>query len=132
MQRKHHFAIIDEVDSVLIDDARTPLIISGPTPQGDKHEFHDLKPQIEKLVAAQRKAIQTYLSDAKKLLKASEENQDKKAAAEQNKQGNISLLRAYRGLPKNKALIKYLSEPGIKQQLQKTENFYFCDFYIRY
>ena len=127
VQRKHHFAIIDEVDSVLIDDARTPLIISGPTPQGDKHEFHDLKPQIEKLVSAQRKALQTYLSDAKKLLKASEENQDKKAAAEQNKQGNISLLRAYRGLPKNKALIKYLSEPGVKVQLQKTENFYMQD-----
>ena len=116
VQRKHNFAIVDEVDSVLIDDARTPLIISGPTPKGDTHEFTPLKPKIEKLVAAQKNYINTALSDAKKLI-----------AENKEKEGGLAILRAYRGLPKNKALIKYLSEPGIKGILQKTENFYMQD-----
>ncbi len=123
VQRKHHYAIVDEVDSVLIDDARTPLIISGPTPKGDKHEFHQLKPRIEKLVGAQRKLITTLLSDAKRLLPKEGEDVDK----ETMKKGSDALLRAYRGLPKNKALIKYLSEPGIRSILQKTENHYLQD-----
>ncbi len=116
VQRKHNFAIVDEVDSVLIDDARTPLIISGPTPKGDKQLFLELKPKVEKLVSAQRNYINTALSDAKKLL-----------AEKNEKDGGLSLLRAYRGLPKNKALIKFLSEPGMRAQLQKTENFYMQD-----
>tara|TARA_B100001540_G_scaffold311380_1_gene330736 strand:- start:2633 stop:5959 length:3327 start_codon:yes stop_codon:yes gene_type:complete len=113
VQRKHHFSIVDEVDSVLIDDARTPLIISGPTPKGDVHEFNELKHKIEKLVASQRKYVNTVLSDCKKLLKEGN-----------SEDGGFNLLRAFRGLPKNKALIKYLSEDGIRAQLQKTENFY--------
>jgi preprotein translocase subunit SecA len=128
VQRKHHYAIIDEVDSVLIDDARTPLIISGPTPQGDKHEFHELKPKIETLVAAQRKYVQQCLIVAKKnLALADDENIDKNELKEKLNEGNIALLRAHRGLPKSKSLIKFLSEPGIKVQLQKTENYYMQD-----
>lgn len=126
VQRKHHYAIVDEVDSVLIDDARTPLIISGPTPKGDKHEFQELRPRVEKLVSAQRKYINVVLADAKKLLsgiKDPEVKKNKKA----DEEGGLALLRAHRGLPKNKALIKFLSEPGIKVQLQKTENFYMQD-----
>lgn len=125
VQRKHHYAIVDEVDSVLIDDARTPLIISGPTPKGDKQEFIELKPRVEKLVAAQRKYVTEALSEAKKLLtplingeKISKEDQEK---------GGLALLRAHRGLPKNTALIKFLSEHGIKAVLQKTENYYMQD-----
>ena len=113
VQRKHNFAIVDEVDSVLIDDARTPLIISGPTPKGNIHEFNELKHKIEKLVSAQKKYITTVLSDSKKLLKEGD-----------SEKGGFNLLRAFRGLPKNKALIKFLSEEGIRSQLQKTENFY--------
>lgn len=116
VQRGHYFAIVDEVDSVLIDDARTPLIISGPTPRGDKHEFFSMKPRVEKLINAQRTYLNKILNDAKKLL---EEKNDK--------EGGLALLRAYRGLPRNKALIKYLSEPGNKTLLQKTENFYLQD-----
>jgi len=116
VQRKHHFAIVDEVDSVLIDDARTPLIISGPTPQGDKHEFTQLKPRIEKLVNAQKQYLLTCLTDAKKLFA---ENKEKEAG--------IPLLRAFRGLPKNTALIKFLSETGVRALLQKTENYYMQD-----
>jgi len=128
VQRKHHYAIVDEVDSVLIDDARTPLIISGPTPKGDEHEFHLLKPRIEKLVNAQRKLITEVLVAAKKQLaylnNETAQSADKKVVKQQLEEGGIALLRAHRGLPKNKALIKFLSEPGIKAQLQKTENFY--------
>ena len=125
VQRKHHFAIVDEVDSVLIDDARTPLIISGPTPKGDEHEFHILKPRIERVVQAQKTFVQQCMAEAKKKLSvinipSSDKAQDKKDLEE----GGIALLRAFRGLPKNRALIKYLSEPGIKVNLQKTENFY--------
>lgn len=125
VQRKHHYAIVDEVDSVLIDDARTPLIISGPTPKGDKHEFHELKPRIEKLVSQQKKYINAVLTDAKRLLSPiiKGEKIDKKAMEE----GGLALLRAHRGLPKNKALIKFLSEQGIKAALQKTENYYLQD-----
>jgi len=116
VQRPHNYAIVDEVDSVLIDDARTPLIISGPTPTGDKHEFNELKHKIATLVNAQKKYITTVLSDAKRLIN---DGDDKK--------GGFNLLRAFRGLPKNKALIKFLSEDGVKTLLQKTENFYMQD-----
>ncbi|MCB0395016.1 MAG: preprotein translocase subunit SecA [Flavobacteriales bacterium] len=119
VQRDHAFAIVDEVDSVLVDDARTPLIISGPIPKADKHEFHDLKPRVEKLVSAQRAYINTALADAKKLLQA--------GGKENEKEGGMALLRCHRGLPKNKALIKYLSEPGVKSTLVSTENFYMQD-----
>jgi len=125
VQRKHHYAIVDEVDSVLIDDARTPLIISGPTPKGDEHEFHQLKPRIETIVGAQKNFVNQCLADAKKMLTVlNEPVEDKKEMRRLIEEGGISLLRAHRGLPKNKALIKYLSEPGIKAHLQKTENFY--------
>ncbi len=116
VQRKHNYAIVDEVDSVLIDDARTPLIISGPTPKGDKHEFNELKPRIEKLVNAQKTYLQTCLADAKRLI-----------AEKNEKDAGIPLLRAFRGLPKNGALIKYLSETGVRALLQKTENYYMQD-----
>ena len=125
VQRKHHFAIVDEVDSVLIDDARTPLIISGPTPRGEEHEFHQLKPRVENVVEAQRKYVNQCMADAKRLLTViggtPADGGDPKQMLEE---GGIALLRAHRGLPKNKALIKFLSEPGIKAHLQKTENFY--------
>lgn len=116
VQRPHNYAIVDEVDSVLVDDARTPLIISGAVPKGDVHEFDLLKPQIDKLVNIQRQELVKTLAEAKKLI-----------AAGDTKEGAIQLLRVYRGLPKNKALIKYLSEEGIRQLLQKTENFYMQD-----
>ena len=116
VQPKHNYAIVDEVDSVLIDDARTPLIISGPVPQGDRHEFNELKPKVDNLVSLQKHLNTGFLTDAKKLIKEGN-----------TKEGGISLLRAYRSLPKNKALIKFLSEEGIKQLLQKTENFYMQD-----
>ncbi|MCD4774221.1 MAG: preprotein translocase subunit SecA [Bacteroidales bacterium] len=117
VQRPHNFVIVDEVDSVLIDDARTPLIISGPTPRGDKQEFHELKPAIESLYNAQRKLITKLLSEAKSLLK--EENDNEKI-----KKGSDLLFRAFRGLPKLKPLIKFLSEPGMKALVHKTETFY--------
>lgn len=121
VQRGHHYAIVDEVDSVLIDDARTPLIISGPTPRGENQEFIQLKPKVEKLVNAQKKLINIQFADAKRLL--SQENPSK----EDEKKGAEFLFRCYRGLPKNKALIKFLSESGIKTILQKTENYYLQD-----
>ena len=116
VQRKHNFAIVDEVDSVLIDDARTPLIISGAIPKGDKHEFNELKPKIERIVSTQRKLLINTLADAKNQINSGEEEE-----------GSFNLLRVFRGIPKNKALIKYLSEEGVKQLLQKTENFYMQD-----
>lgn len=119
VQRKHHYAMVDEVDSVLIDDARTPLIISGPVGHNDNtDQFFELKPRIEKLVEAQKKAVQSFLTEAKK--KISEGNDDPK-------DGGLALFRAYRGLPKNSAIIKYLSEPGVKVKMQKTENYYLAD-----
>ncbi|SDS83143.1 preprotein translocase subunit SecA [Winogradskyella sediminis] len=116
VQRPHHYAIVDEVDSVLVDDARTPLIISGPVPRGDEHEFDALKPKVQQIEEVQRKYLIGVLAEAKKLI-----------AAGDTKEGGFQLLRAYRGIPKNKALIKFLSEEGIKQLLQKTENFYMQD-----
>ncbi|PIE48624.1 MAG: preprotein translocase subunit SecA [Flavobacteriales bacterium] len=116
VQRPHNYAIIDEVDSVLIDDARTPLIISGATPQGDRHEFNELKPKVADIVNKQQKLLTGVLAEAKKLI-----------AAGDSKEGGFLLLRVFRGLPKNKALIKFLSREGIKQLLQKTENFYMQD-----
>lgn len=116
VQRPHNYAIVDEVDSVLIDDARTPLIISGPVPKGDTHEFMELKPAIANIVEVQRKYLTKVLADAKKLIKEGD-----------TKEGGFQLLRVYRGLPKNKALIKFLSEEGVKQILQKTENHYMQD-----
>ena len=116
VQRKHNYAIVDEVDSVLIDDARTPLIISGAVKSGNNHEFNDLKPYVHKLVMAQRSYVTTALTDAKKLILEGNE-----------KDGGFNLFRAFRGLPKNKALIKYLSEKGNKTLMQKTENYYLQD-----
>ena len=116
VQRKHNYAIVDEVDSVLIDDARTPLIISGPVPKGDDQLFEQLKPQVERLVEAQRKLATQYLADAKRLI-ASE---DKKEVEE----GFLALYRSHKAMPKNKALIKFLSEPGIKAGMLKTEEIY--------
>ena len=119
VQRKHHFAMVDEVDSVLIDDARTPLIISGPVGHSDNtQQIFELKPRIEKIVEAQRKAVNQYLIEAKK--KIAEGNDDPK-------DGGLALMRAHRGLPKNSALIKFLSEPGIRVKLQKSENYYLAD-----
>ncbi len=119
VQRKHHFAMVDEVDSVLIDDARTPLIISGPIGRQDNTQlFFDLKPRIEKLLEAQKKVTNQFLIEAKK--KIGEGNDDPK-------DGGLALMRAHRGLPKNSALIKFLSEPGIRVKLQKTENYYLAD-----
>ncbi|MFK5981325.1 MAG: preprotein translocase subunit SecA [Flavobacteriaceae bacterium] len=116
VQRPHHYAIVDEVDSVLIDDARTPLIISGPVPQGDRHEFNELKPKVADIVAVQKKQLTHVLAEAKKLI-----------ASGDDKEGGFQLLRVFRGIPKNNALIKYLSEEGIRQLLQKTENHYMSD-----
>jgi preprotein translocase subunit SecA len=116
VQRKHHYAMVDEVDSVLIDEARTPLIISGPIPRGDEHEFYDLKPRIFKLVEAQKKLVNEYLNQAKKLIAEGNE-----------KEGGLPLFRAHRAMPKHKPLIKYLSEAGIKAIMQRTENFYLQD-----
>jgi preprotein translocase subunit SecA len=116
VQRGHHYAMVDEVDSVLIDEARTPLIISGPIPRGDEHEFYDLKPRINKVVEAQKKLVNQYLNDAKKLLSDGNE-----------KEGGLPLFRAFRAMPKYKPLIKMLSETGNKSVLQKTENYYLQD-----
>jgi len=125
VQRKHHFAIVDEVDSVLIDDARTPLIISGPTEHRGEQEFQALKPRVERIVNAQKEVVQKFLLEAKKnLVVLNELQNDKKAEKTMLDEGGIALLRAHRGLPKNKALIKFLSEPGVKVHLQKTENYY--------
>ena len=116
VQRKHNYSIVDEVDSVLVDDARTPLIISGPTPEGDRHEFNQLKPQVSDLVLKQKSLLNNVLAEAKNKIK------------EGNKEeGGKLLYKVFRGLPKNKALIKFLSEEGIKQLLQKNENFYMQD-----
>ncbi len=118
VQGKHHFAMIDEVDSVLIDDARTPLIISGPVPKGaEDQEYQELKPKVERLIAAQRKLATTYLAEAKKGFAAGDKGH------EEGETG-MNLLRAFRALPKYRPLIKFLSEEGVKVTLQKTENFY--------
>jgi preprotein translocase subunit SecA len=116
VQRKHHYAIVDEVDSVLIDDARTPLIISGPVPKGEDQLFETFRPTVERLVNAQKALATKYLTDARNLLK-SENEKDRE-------EGALALFRSYKGLPKNKALIKFLSEPGNKTILLKTEEYY--------
>ena len=116
VQRSHHFSIIDEIDSVLIDEARTPLIISGPVPQGDKHEYGALKPRIERLVKRQRQLVNKYISEAKS-----------KITAGNTDEGGLALFRAYKGLPKNGALIRFLSEQGTKVIMNKTEGFYMQD-----
>ncbi|QKZ11928.1 preprotein translocase subunit SecA [Spirosoma sp. KUDC1026] len=116
VQRKHHYAMVDEVDSVLIDDARTPLIISGPVPRGDEQDYAELKPRVSRVVEAQRKLVFDYLNDAKK-----------KIAAGDEKEGGLSLFRAHRGLPKHKPLIKFLSETGNKALLQRTEAIYLAE-----
>ncbi len=120
VQRPHNYAIVDEVDSVLIDDARTPLIISGPTPKGENQLFDDLKQNVTKLYNAQRNLVTKLLADAKLLSEDPNNAENMKKAGEQ-------LLRSHHGLPKNKALIKFLSEPGMKTLMQKTENFYMAD-----
>ncbi len=117
VQRKHNFAIVDEVDSVLVDDARTPLIISGPTPKGEDQEFDEYKPLVEKLYNNQKALVTKILAESKQIL-------HNNPTPEQEKKGAELLFRAYRGLPKNKALIKFLSEPGMRALMQKTENFY--------
>jgi len=119
VQRKHNFAIVDEVDSVLIDDARTPLIISGPVPKGDDQLFVELRPKVEKLVEAQRVLTNKLLADAKTKLKSDNDKEQE--------EGALLLLRAFKGFPKNKALIKFLSEQGMKARLLKTENYYMQD-----
>ncbi|GAB3749972.1 preprotein translocase subunit SecA [Spirosoma pomorum] len=116
VQRKHHYAMVDEVDSVLIDDARTPLIISGPVPRGDEQDYIELKPRVSRVVEAQRKLVFDFLNDAKK-----------KIAAGDEKEGGLSLFRAHRGLPKHKPLIKFLSETGNKALLQRTEAIYLAE-----
>ena len=116
VQRKHHYAIVDEVDSVLIDDARTPLIISGPVPKGDNQEFLEYRPSVERLYNQQKALVNSILNEARKTIAAGDE-----------KEGGKLLFRAYKGYPKYKPLIKFLSEPGMKQLLQKTEDFYIQD-----
>jgi preprotein translocase subunit SecA len=118
VQRRHHYAMVDEVDSVLIDDARTPLIISGPVPKGDEQQYHILRPRVNALVEAQRRAVNNYLIEAKK--KIADGNDDPKDAG-------LALMRAFRGLPKTGALIKFLSESGNRVKLQKYENYYLAD-----
>lgn len=118
VQRKHHFAMVDEVDSVLIDDARTPLIISGPVPRGDDQQYHILKSRVERLVDMQKQVTNKYLNEAKKLFAEGDD---------EPKSGGLALMRAYRGLPKNSALIKFLSESGVRVKLQKSENYYLAD-----
>ncbi len=116
VQKKHHFAIVDEVDSVLIDDARTPLIISGPVPKGEDQQFMEYKPLVERLYSNQKTLVNQLLNEAKKLIAEGNE-----------KDGGVLLFRAYKGYPKYKPLIKFLSEPGMKQLLQKVENYYIQD-----
>ena len=121
VQQKHHYAIVDEVDSVLIDEARTPLIISGPTPKGDQQEFEELKPKVVQLISIQQKVAQGFLALAKQNLGKEGATKDEMA------EGGLALFRAYRALPKSKPLIKFLSGEGIKQQLLKTEGYYLQD-----
>ncbi len=118
VQRKHHFAMVDEVDSVLIDDARTPLIISGPVPKGDDQQYHILKPRVQQLFQEQERIVRSCLNEARKLFEKGEDDP---------KTGGLQLFRAFRGLPKYGPVIKFLSEPGIKVKMQKAENYYLQD-----
>ena len=124
VQRSHNYAIVDEVDSVLIDDARTPLIISGPTPKGDDQMFEQYQPLVEQLYEVQRKQATELLAEARQKITAAQKETDAKKALELRTEGFLSLFRSYKALPKNKALIKYLSEDGIKSGLQRTEETY--------
>ncbi|MBQ6648943.1 MAG: preprotein translocase subunit SecA [Muribaculaceae bacterium] len=119
VQRPHHYAIVDEVDSVLIDDARTPLIISGPVPRGEDQMFDEYKPNVERLYSAQRSLVTQLLSDARRMMASDDDNE--------RKEGTLLLFRAYKGLPKYKPLIKYLSQEGVKQAMLKVEAFYMQD-----
>jgi len=121
VQRKHNYTIVDEVDSVLIDDARTPLIISGPTPKGENQEFEAFRPNVQKVYNLQRNLVTSILAESKRLLS------QEPLSPENEKEGGKLLFRAHRGLPKNKALIKFLSEPGMRALMQKTENFYMAE-----
>ncbi|HNW71257.1 MAG TPA: preprotein translocase subunit SecA [Bacteroidales bacterium] len=121
VQRKHNYTIVDEVDSVLIDDARTPLIISGPTPKGENQEFEAFRPNVQKVYNMQRNLVTSILAESKRLLS------QEPLSPENEKEGGKLLFRAHRGLPKNKALIKFLSEPGMRTLMQKTENFYMAE-----
>jgi preprotein translocase subunit SecA len=130
VQRGHHFAIVDEVDSVLVDEARTPLIISGPVPQAEENSFMELRAPLDKLVFAQKKLVAQLVSEAETLLQqrdAAEAEGDRKKASEVEQDAGLALLRAHRGFQKNKKLRKLLSEPGVAQLLQKTEFFYLQD-----
>ncbi|MFN4892818.1 MAG: preprotein translocase subunit SecA [Bacteroidota bacterium] len=118
VQRKHHFAMVDEVDSVLIDDARTPLIISGPVPKGEDQQYHIHRPRIQQLVQEQERLVRNCLNEAKKLFTEGKEDP---------KEGGLYLFRAYRGLPKYGPVIKFLSEPGVRVKMQKAENYYLQD-----
>ena len=120
VQRKHNYAIVDEVDSVLIDDARTPLIISGPVAKGDDQMFEEYQPLVERLVDVQRKLATQYLAEAKQLITEGQKTNDQKKLDE----GFLALYRSHKALPKNKPLIKYLSEEGIKAGMLKTEEYY--------
>ena len=124
VQRRHNFAIVDEVDSVLIDDARTPLIISGPIPKGDDQMYEEYQPLVEKLYEVQRKQATELLAEARQKITEGRKEQDKNKSQQLLEEGFLSLFRSYKALPKNKALIKYLSEDGIKTGLQKTEETY--------
>jgi len=121
VQRKHNYTIVDEVDSVLIDDARTPLIISGPTPKGENQEFEAFRPNVQKVYNLQRNLVTSILAESKRLLS------QEPLSGDNEKEGGKLLFRAHRGLPKNKALIKFLSEPGMRALMQKTENFYMSE-----
>ncbi|MCH7976758.1 MAG: SEC-C domain-containing protein [Bacteroidetes bacterium] len=130
VQRGHHFAIVDEVDSVLIDEARTPLIISGPVPQSDEDRFMELQPHVDRLVFTQQKIVARLVSDADRLLKerdAAEEAGESKRAKQLEEEAGLSLLRAQRGFPRNKRLIKLKGVPGVDQILRKSEFFYLQD-----
>lgn len=117
VQRKHHYAMVDEIDSILVDDARTPLIISGPIPQGDQQEYNPLKPRVQRLIDAQKKLATQYLAEAKKGFKEGN-------LGYEEGQAGLALYRAHKALPKYRPLIKFLGEPGVKVEMQKTENFY--------
>jgi preprotein translocase subunit SecA len=130
VQRRHHYAIVDEVDSVLIDEARTPLIISGPVPDAEEDRFEELRPPVDKLVYSQQKLVAGFVGEAERLLKERDEAEaagDKKRVRHLEEEIGLALLRADRGYPKNKRLIKLKGEPGVDQLLRKTEFFYLQD-----
>ena len=127
VQRQHNYAIVDEVDSVLIDDARTPLIISGPVPKGDDQMFEEYQPLVQSLYEVQRKQATELLSEARHKLAEAQKTNDKSTAQKLQEEGFLALYRSFKALPKNKALIKYLSEDGIKAGMLKTEEYYMAN-----